>query len=327
MIPSKWKYALIDGDRIVMGAGFGAQTMEKGKLVSVDPIEVALYKAKRIIHTIKSTITADEYKIYIGDPTVKHFRYKVATTLGYKANRKDVVRPVHEQSIRDYLTHYHEAIVVTGVEVDDALGIAQYSALTNDLAAEFDGMSVEGTHEDWVKMCANTIICSNDKDLDMIPGWHFDIDYGIVREMNGKKYTMKAYKKLDVYFISDPGFLSLRIKLIDGKVPKKPKKKLVGAGQLWFCAQLLMGDTVDNIPGVPYNAKCGFGDVRAYNVLKDCKTYEDGIKKVWNIYKTNLPEYEGLTEEQTRARIKEVAQLLWIKRAVKEKIFPKEWLI
>jgi hypothetical protein len=284
-----------------MGAGFGAQTMEKGKLISVDPIQVALYKAKRIIHTIKSKIKADEYKIYIGDPTVKHFRYKIAKTLGYKANRKDVVRPVHEQAIRDYLIQYHGAIVVSGIEVDDALGIEQIRSDTS-------------------------IICSNDKDLDMIPGWHFDIDYGIVRELNGKKYTMKDYKKSNVYFIADPGFLSLRTKLVDGEPVPKGKKKLVGAGQLWFCAQLLMGDTVDNIPGAPYNDKCRFGDVRVYNTLKDCKTYEEGIKKVWDIYKTNLAKYEGLTDEQILDRIKEVAQLLWIKRAEKEKIFPREWL-
>jgi hypothetical protein len=47
---------------------------------------------------------------------------------------------------------------------------------------------------------------------------------------------------------------------------------------------------------------------------------------VWDIYK-NEGRSQNLTIDEIRARIKEMAQLLWIKRKEKEKIFPEEWLI
>ena len=284
MIIPHFNQALIDGDRITMGAGFGSEKSKDGELIQLVPLSHALHKAKLILNRIKEAVSADTYKIYLGSKDVKHFRYKVAKTLEYKANRKDVKRPEYEQDIRDYLVRYHGAIIVEGVEVDDALGIEQKE---------------------------DTIICSNDKDLDMIPGWHYDIDFGIVRNFKGKDYTMKSYKKSSTYFIEDPGFLSIR-KNVNGK------KKLVGGGQLWFCAQLLTGDKVDNIPGCPLSSRSTYGDVSTYEALKDCKTYEDGVRTVWRLYKDN-----GLDKN----RLFEVAQLLWIKRFLKEKIFPKEWLI
>src|SRR5690606_32002693 len=104
------------------------------------------------------------------------------------------------------------------------------------------------------------------------------------------------------------GFVSLR------KVGSR--NILTGAGQLWFCAQMLQGDSTDNIPGLP-----GYGQVKVYNTLKDVKTYEEAMKIVYMSYRNNLTH---LTSEGIVARLKEIAQLLWIKRSEKEKIFNLE---
>ena len=62
-----------------------------------------------------------------------------------------------------------------------------------------------------------------------------------------------------------------------------------------------------------------------YNLLKDCKTYEEALKKVWKTYKEVLT--KGMEDTKIISRFKEVSQLLWIKRKSKgDKIFPGEWL-
>lgn len=271
--------ALIDGDRIIMGAGYGSQRMLDDGTLQIDPEEFAFFKAKQTINRILKDVETKDYKIYLGDPSIKHFRYSIAKTKPYKGNRKDTLRPAHEQVIRDYVFSRHPCVLVQGVEVDDALGMAQ----TED-----------------------TMICSNDKDLDMIPGWHYDIDWGVKRQGN----VLKSYKRTNKYFITDPGFLSLR--------KKEKKSVVVGGGYYWFCLQMLTGDSTDNIPGLPK-----VGPVTAYSILKDVKSKEEAIKKVWEAYQKYLPD---LTKDEQRTRIKEIARLCWIKREHKEKIFPGEWL-
>lgn len=306
----KFKTALIDGDRIVMGAGFGSEKVVNGELIHIEPLNHALYKAKMILSRILDSLSVENYVLYLGCTESKHFRYEVAKTQPYKGNRKKTKRPEHENAIREYLMKYHNTIVVSGVEVDDALGIDQTTAICefND-NLDFDfGIACDISFNNPE---SSTIICSNDKDLDMIPGWHYDVDWGIERIFGNKSYKMKSHKENQIYFIYDPGFLKLY-------KSETGKKKLYGGGQLWFCAQLLMGDKTDNIPGCMKDLRGTYGDVSAYEVLKDCKSYKDGIKLVWECYKK-----VGLTKD----RLFEVARLLWIKRNAKgDKIFSRSWL-
>lgn len=73
----------------------------------------------------------------------------------------------------------------------------------------------------------NVVICSSDKDLWMVPGWNLDPNKG-----------SESLNYLDPTSI---GWLKRR----------DPDGKVVGRGPLWFFAQILMGDTADNIKGLP----------------------------------------------------------------------------
>lgn len=84
-----------------------------------------------------------------------------------------------------------------------------------------DGMA-QAAYED----PANNIVCSMDKDLLMVPGLKLNM------------YTHEVYK------VDDP-FGSIWID------DSKSTKKLTGQGTKFFWAQLLMGDTADNISGLP----------------------------------------------------------------------------
>lgn len=280
--------ALIDGDMIIFKAGFANERSEKGVLLEVNPVEYALHSAKRIIHEILEATGATDFRVFIGGGDKPNFRYKVAKTSPYKANRADKKRPEHELALREYLIRHWSAEVVNGAEVDDVLGIEQ----------DKDGDT--------------TIIVSNDKDLDMIPGFHYDPEVGTERTINGKKVKMKAHKKKALYKITDPGFLKLE--RVNGVC------RIYGGGSLWFCAQMLMGDSTDGIPKI----NKGYGPAKVYEVLHACISYEDAISKAW---KTYVKELRGMDTGQVKERFIEMSKLLWIKRKNgREEIFKQEWI-
>lgn len=108
------------------------------------PLDIVLWRAESIMEELVSKFKGD----YLGFLTGKgNFRYLVDPN--YKANRKDVPRPRHLQDIRDYLVNTWKAEVVDGYEADDAIGI--YNSIYPDAA-----------------------ICSLDKDLDQLPGTHYN---------------------------------------------------------------------------------------------------------------------------------------------------------
>ena len=117
----------------------------------------------------------------------------------------------------------------------------------------------------------DTIICDNDKDTWMIPGNHYNI------------------KTREFFTTSDPGELEL----------VNQRKKLRGGGILWFYAQMLLGDTADNIPGLE-----GYGPVKVYNLLNGVQNEVDMLQIVRNQY----------ILKQCIDRLPEIGGLLWILR-------------
>ncbi len=132
----------------------------------------------------------------------------------------------------------------------------------------------------------NSCIVSGDKDLLMIPGRHFNPRTG--REI----------------IASDPGKLWIEI---TGKGHKKCK----GYGFMWFCAQMIIGDRVDNIEGIK-----GKGDIFAWKTLNKIKTKGEMINMVYTLYKKN---------KMSIQRFFENADLLWIMRQEKE--YFCDWII
>lgn len=113
--------------------------------------DTAIMAAKVIMESILEQLKVSTYKLYIKG--TGNFRYDVATIKPYKGNRDPSARPIYIDAVYSYLSRVWGAEKVDGIEVDDKLGIEQLrSLIDND----------------------STIICTNDKDLNMIPGWHFD---------------------------------------------------------------------------------------------------------------------------------------------------------
>lgn len=117
-------------------------------LDSVDYIHIALHNVKEVMEHITGRFSTD-YRAFIYGGG--NFREDLATLKVYKGNRDKLHKPKYYKEIKEYLIDRWKAEVVTGQESDDALGIAQCSATA-------------GT----------TVICSNDKDMDQIPGYHYN---------------------------------------------------------------------------------------------------------------------------------------------------------
>lgn len=125
----------IDADVIRYAAGFAAEG---------EPVENCLHSVKLMIENCVAKTGATEYTCYLTGKG--NFRIELATIKPYKGNRPDR-KPEHYEAITKYVMRHHNGEMVEGMEADDAMAIAQ-------------------TEE--------TCICTIDKDLDMVEGWHYN---------------------------------------------------------------------------------------------------------------------------------------------------------
>lgn len=161
-----------------------------------------------------------------------------------------------------------------------------YKEIRTFLSERFDAKIIDGEEADdamGIAMSQNkkAIIVTIDKDLKMVPGYCYN-------------YVTDTLHK-----VRDPGILTL----------SQDGRKLEGTGIKWFYAQMLLGDSCDNIPGIR-----GWGPVRVHHALVDSENEIQMLKIVYNIYKKELK----LDDYNTEIRIKEIADLLWIRREPNE---------
>lgn len=180
-------------------------------------------------------------------PFVPNFRYDVAKAKPYKGTRKNP-KPFHFYNILFYLmAEYNVIISRGGVEADDMICTEQMSS------------------------DEETIICSRDKDLRMCPGWHFSWECGGQRSV-GPTMT------------DEIGWLELEEK-VDEETGKVKDRKVLGYGLAFFYYQMLVGDTADNIPGLPK-----WGLVKSYKLLSTLKTEKELHQAVKTAYKETVGE-------------------------------------
>jgi DNA polymerase-1 len=192
-----------------------------------EPVANALNNAKLILKNISEQEWYEDVRTYFSS-SVSQFRKDEISS--YKANRS-IPKPVHFEEIRAYLDKYwggEEA--PPGYEADDWLGLNQ----TTD-----------------------TVICTLDKDLRMVPGWHYNWRTQQLSHVNPEE------------------------------------------GFRFFLQQMITGDSVDNIPGIP---DAGIEYAKEYMRGKD-NAYL--LRSVGDLYEAEFGE-EGMY------RFYETARQLWI---------------
>lgn len=106
-----------------------------------------------------------------GEELLKHkdnFRMSVATIKPYKGTRK-AEKPLYYHAIRSYLWDHYDCIVANGCEADDLMASLQ----TDD-----------------------TIICTLDKDLRQVPGWHYAWQRGEIAAKPPELVTKEGYLEM-----------------------------------------------------------------------------------------------------------------------------------
>ena len=147
----------------------GSISVDFRKYTEAEPVSHALRLAKNLLLRVKKTVGAKEMNVFLtggkADGGIPNFRIATGTILPYKGNRVQP-KPLHYQAIRDYLVRRWDAEMCYGYEADDALGFNQ---------------------------TADSCIATVDKDLNMIPGEHYNWD-------KGKYYSVTEEEGLSFFY-------------------------------------------------------------------------------------------------------------------------------
>lgn len=117
--------------------------------VDAMPAVHAIGILKQIVQAAVKEAGCDSYEAYLSPIDKSNFRFDIYPE--YKANRKNVVKPVHFMALRNYCVKTLGAHVVSGMEADDMLAIRAFELGFEDV-----------------------VIVSVDKDMRQIPTYHYD---------------------------------------------------------------------------------------------------------------------------------------------------------
>jgi len=90
-------------------------------------ISIALATIKRLIVKLQEFTWCDSTELYLGSGET--FRHKLPLPSPYKNNRAKLIRPVHLEDSRKYLTKHWGAELVKQIETDDIVTIRAYEEL------------------------------------------------------------------------------------------------------------------------------------------------------------------------------------------------------
>jgi len=152
---------------------------------------------------------------------------------------------------------------------------------------------------------SDTVICSRDKDLKQVPGWHYGWEVGEQPE-----YKLKWVNPLGMLYSQWESGISEKT----GKETLS-LKKVTGDGLRWFYYQTLVGDPTDTIPGLP-----GCGPKRALTLLEFCETEKE-------MYEAVSEEYKIVYGDSWKEEMLEQARLVWMVRTYNLDLTPKMWEI
>lgn len=214
---------------------------------------MATSRAAEMLERILSDVNATEYEVWLSGPN--NFRYAVYPE--YKAKRIDAKRPKWEKEVKQFLVDHWQANYSQGCEADDMIGVR----LTEEIG---------------------TIACHLDKDIDMIPGRHYNWEL----------------KRL-------------------GKVIRYAKEYVVTPVEAirFFYKQMLTGDSVDNIKGIP-----GIGPKKAEGILLQAEEdYQDDLVTTFGNLKLEQYYFNAVRLEYgSDAEMEMNGKCLWIWRRMND---------
>ena len=255
------KIALIDGDviRYTHGATSTEHPFLKDANGKPDKVPASVGKVQEnvdaMIKHICKQVGAKKFEIHLSGDT--NFRNDIATEFPYKGKRAKVVKPYHWQTVSDYLYEKYSGSIITSVgnEADDTLAISQQ--LDKD----------------------NKVICSIDKDLLTVSGWHY--------AWGSNNREEKPLRYVD----EDVANYNLMKQMLTGDW---------STDSILGCAVL----TDSMYKGKPVLKRKGIGDKGADKILSVCRTSEERWIEVQRHYSyLNVPSWKEYLTEMGRLLI------------------------
>lgn len=176
---SETRTLLIDGDTIAFRAASACQHSVEQDDGSFQPFAVRSEGETAVdnaIQRIHDRLNATHIKVFVSCPSGDNWRYQVDPD--YKSNRKDSIRPMLLEPLKQYLRDKYGAIHLPGLEADDALG-------------------VYATHPTLIE--GEKIVVGRDKDFATIPGLHYQLDdddsegLPVIREISPLEAALNHY--------------------------------------------------------------------------------------------------------------------------------------
>ncbi len=262
---------LIDADVLAYAHAFVGDHEEydsEGNITEhvIDPFEWLRRNLRKQVDAIQLACnsTIEPFMFLTGET---NFRNDIATVKKYKGNREQV-KPYHLANMRIHIRGNYKTVVSRGCEADDLLAIAQMEYREQGIPS---------------------VIATIDKDLLQVPGYHY-------------RWETHNSGEVPVHYVDEFGVLHGEYEEGVSEKTGRPFKRFVtkkfkGEGYLWFMAQTLTGDTVDNIPGL---VGCGAG--KAYESLVSTQSKTEALEVVISLYRKKYgeDEYEERLEEQAR---------------------------
>lgn len=256
---------LIDADVLRYECGYAAEAgwQQDG----VPPFDYAAELLDMRIQNICGVVGATAPPIlYL---TGKHnFRTQIATRQPYKD--RPSAKPWHFYNLTAYMKGNYDVRLTEGLEADDLMAIEQTRRLR------------DGELE--------SIICTRDKDLRAVPGWHYGWELG-----NQPQFGPEL--------VDDLGWLKL----------SSDRKSIKGTGLRFFYSQCLTGDRVDSIKGVD-----GIGPVKVQEILGDVSSELELFERVRD-------QYQAKYGDDGDSYLLETGRLLWMTRELNEDGSPALW--
>lgn len=152
------RIALIDGDTLAFRIAAAVQGTIEWPSGWVEPYAVRWegeYALENYLGKLLKRLKIKEYRVFLSCPSADNWRLQVDPN--YKANRKDSIRPLLLEDLKNYLRLRHGAEHFAYLEADDAIGL-----FMTDPALLPEGVV--------------PVAVGRDKDFHTIPGLHYQLN-------------------------------------------------------------------------------------------------------------------------------------------------------
>ena len=287
---SDGSYTLLDWEDYLTYKKFNWSFHYKGYAVreiggSQNPEEREYFSLHRVIMGSPESFVVD----HINGNTLDNRKINLRVC-SFKDNTRN--RKPHAGSSSQYKGvgwHKHSGKWAASIRVDNKLISLGYYHIEKEAAEAYDKAALEhfgefarlNLTECFIQSMKETVICSRDKDLRMMMG-------------NSYSWEFHLQPEFELQWIDEFGSLTFN----------EEKGELKGVGIIFFYAQLIMGDPVDCIPGIPRK-----GAKAAFEALKECGSEAEAFEAVRELY-------IGKYEDEWKERMLEQGRLLWMVREV-----------